>query len=194
MQKLLIVIRQLFFYVKHVIIPLVFLHLPVRLHQLGSLVKWRYSMAAQNIRLMKFVIADDTKGGTRNLEVAKKWLKEGKKVNIVYFKKGIKHRFTSPVVFIQKNDNRIVKTDDAYYKIISFYPFVKTLYSCCFLNKTKNTVIANNDIESAKKAFKNGDIVRAETMQIITAPIVAFIDDSIFETSDGSMYMLKPID
>ena len=57
-----------------------------------------------------------------------------------------------------------------------------------------NIVIDTNDIETAKKAFADGHIVKAETLRILTTPIVAFIDDNIFETSDGFMYMLKPID
>ena len=154
-------------------------------------------MAATDLYIAKFITLDDWRGGTRDLNVAKEWIKEGKNVFMFfssdYFPFWLKSTRTySPVTSINEIDTDIIiKTFDKDF-IMTGFCNVDLLYPCSFFNHTTNTIIDDINIKEIKKIIENGNIIRAQTPNIITAPISAFIDDNIFETYSGFFYIYKP--
>lgn len=153
--------------------------------------------SALTVSFRRFLTLDDLKGGTRDVNVAKAWMKEGKNVYMRYsYMTSLASRLKPiqtlcPIDSIEviNNTTKVVSSGITYSLVYGDYG---TLYDFCFLNETKKACTSDYDIKANKEAFLAGDTIKVETLKIISYPIVAFIDDNFIETSDGYMYQLKP--
>lgn len=131
---------------------------------------------AAKLYIKYFYTNNGVKEGTRDLEVAKKWLKENKEVCMFYSQAEHLSSTTAITDIVEIYGLIIVKTVDEVYAAHGFdYKFRSILRIKNFYNKTTKEKLY--DFESANEAIKHGDEVCAYGVSFQTNPISCFFNN-----------------
>lgn len=139
--------------------------------------------------IKKFFIGDDKRGGTRNLEEARKWISEGKEIHLIFSDKKGSWATKATVKDIIEADGNIIVTT-AKNEVIDLEGFddnARKIGLCCFEDEDGEVY----SISEAREMVKRGVSLRASNHCLTTSPIVAFLEDDLFETISGSLYRIS---
>lgn len=136
--------------------------------------------------IKKFFIGDDKRGGTRNLEEARKWISEGKEIHLIFSDKKSSWATKATIKDIVEADGKIIVTTDKndVIDLEGFDDNAREIEVLCFSADDGSSY----DIVEARRLVKEGVNLRAEGIYVKTSYVAAFLEDDLFETISGSLY------